>query len=700
MSNNSAEFLLEVGCEELPAGFVAPALKELSSLIEKNLNDSRLSYEKVATYGTCRRLIVSVQNVQKRQEDSTKVQKGPSLKAAYKEDGSPAPALIGFCKSNGVDVNSVEKRDDYIWIEKNIPGRETKDILAELIPNILSKLYFPKTMRWANWKMKFARPIRWIIAVLDEEVIPFEVCGIKSGSSSRGHRHLSKACFEAKNLDSLLSSLRANCVEPDASIRREKIINESNSLLDSDESIKIDKGLLEENTYLVENVLPILGSIGSEYMSLPGEIIQDTLAKHAKFFSIINKDGFTVPKFISIANSGDVDTIREGNEKLINARLNDAKFFYDKESNVKIDSFLDKTEGVLFQKELGTMKQVASRLSNICSFFADKLDLDKDIAAKCGLYSKADLSTELVAELPDLQGIIGSIYLAREGYHKSVCCAVRNHYKLESVLKNKDEYSEILFVANLIDRLTGFLAIGKLPSGSSDPFGLRRAINYLIIIAGNKSKCSEYYYDAFQFAMDLYENQGLTIKQDDLFKSISHLFIQRYGVLTGIDDNREILFSQDNHDKLDVRLLNAALEDLSPSEVLNVGLVRNRIQAAIDIEFNEAYYPLARSATRVFNLIKAAKNKEFTLPNVEGGYKLPEIFDEVVGVLESDPSLQNALKLTACIEKYLDNTMVLSEDESERNRNLAVLVVLHRYLNTLVNFSFIPLEEAREVVVV
>ncbi|MFI5386344.1 MAG: glycine--tRNA ligase subunit beta, partial [Fimbriimonadales bacterium] len=355
------ELLLEVGCEELPASFVEKAYTDLRDSLAERLRGAGVLNENGVCLGTPRRLIVSFPDLAERQEDSIKEQRGPALKAAYGADAKPTPALLGFCRSQGVELGGLRKDDQYVWITKTIPGRRTPELLSEIIPQAIRGLNFEKSMRWGASRMRFARPIRWILAAFDGNVVEFDVEGVPAGIESCGHRFYLPDEFTARTFQELTSELRKRFVEPDPALRRATILEGATTVAGG--KPVLSDTLVDENVFLTEWPTPLQGQYRSEYQTLPEAVLVTAMAKHEKMFPVRDDSGKLTNNFVFVRNSGEEQTVRRGSEWVLNARFNDAKFFFDEDAKHTLDEFLENTNGIVFQEKLGTVRQRADRLA-------------------------------------------------------------------------------------------------------------------------------------------------------------------------------------------------------------------------------------------------------------------------------------------------------------------------------------------------
>ncbi len=655
------EFLLEVGCEELPASFVEKAYTDLAAALSKELDALGIKNSEPVAMGTPRRLIVSFPDLKSRQEDSTKEQRGPSLSAAYGPDGSPTGALLGFCKSQGITVDDLRKDDQYVWLTKHIPGQDTADVLSAILPGIILGLNFEKSMRWGSSKTRFARPIRWVLAAFNENLVPFSVEDVPSSLLSHGHRFYAPTAFEAKTLEGLTTKLRNAFVEPVMEMRKEKILKQTIAVANGAPEISDD--LLDENTFLCEWPTAISGTFPESYLELPEPVLITAMAKHERMFPVRDASGKLTNSFVFIRNSGEDETVARGCEWVLGARFNDARFFYEQDQKHTLDDFLAKTNDMLFQAQLGTVRQRADRLSNLCAQIAKSIlctEEEQSWSAKAGLYAKADLATGLVSELSSLQGVIGGEYASRQGMSSAIATALSQQYRTPSKPQSSpdDKIAMILIIADQIDKLVGYLGLGLEPSGSSDPFGLRKAVTTLIRTAEQWETRAPTYSEAIDFAVGLYADQGFQIDSAKAEKALASIFKSRY----------EALYDNFRYD-----VLNAALPD-DPKALSKPRYILWRLQLIEKLSKNDLF---VQTATRPINIISAASKKGESFGNRENvdveKAQTPDaaVLQQLLNTYEADYE-KSMLSLIGPINAFFDNNMIMDEDPTIRYHRLSL----------------------------
>jgi glycyl-tRNA synthetase beta chain len=495
-------FLLEVGTEDLPAGFISDAIRQWESMIPASLAAESLSYDNFQVFATPRRLSVLIHNLPTKQADREEEIKGPPAAAAFK-DGQPTPAALGFAKKQGVDVSSLEVRPtdkgDFVFINKQILGQETTAILTELVPEWIFKLEGKRMMRWANGDLKFSRPIRWSIALWDEAILPIQIVNndevINSDRISRAHRVLHPEPVSIAKADDYVKTLADAYVNVDQNQRKTDI---QAQILAAAKKMngctEIYPDLLEEVVNLVEYPTAVIGKFDEEFLNLPTEVITTVMVTHQRYFPIFKDERKQelLPYFITISNGDPAksDLIAEGNGRVVRARLADGQYFYQADLAQPLVDYLPKLETVTFQADLGSMKLKVDRVVNNAKLVSEQLklnDRDRVDIERAALLCKADLVTQMVGEFPELQGIMGSKYAAVNGESPAVAQAIFEHYLPRNIEDNFPQTlaGQVVGIADRLDTLVSIFGLGMIPSGSSDPFALRRAANAIVNIAWN-----------------------------------------------------------------------------------------------------------------------------------------------------------------------------------------------------------------------
>lgn len=490
-------FLLEVGTEELPADFVDEAIAQWKQIIPNRLEENFLTPDNLEVYGTPRRLALLMSGLPEQQKDRDEVIKGPPAKAAFK-DGKPTKAAEGFARKQEVDLKELDIRPtdkgDFVFIEKKIKGRETKEILKELIPSWINSLEGRRFMRWGNGELRFSRPIRWLVALCDQQVLPIEIVNgdsiITSDRLSRGHRILHPDTVSITQASDYVETLRSAYVEVDPKKRQEIIEKDIETIAQQlTGNADLPEDLLTEVVNLIEYPTAVAGKFDPEFLNLPTEVITTVMVKHQRYFAVKKSENELLPNFITVAN-GDPNKkaiIAQGNERVIRARLADAQFFYTADCDEPLDSYLPELENVTFQKELGTMRDKVDRIMDMAQQIAEQLEIsqkEQEEIESTALLCKADLVTQMVYEFPELQGVMGQKYALVSGESQQVAQGIFDHYLPRGAndIMPKTLTGQVVGIADRLDTLISIFGLGMIPTGSGDPFALRRAANAIITV--------------------------------------------------------------------------------------------------------------------------------------------------------------------------------------------------------------------------
>lgn len=479
------DLLLEIGLEEVPAKFMPPALAELKQMAEARLTEQRISYDEVIAYGTPRRIALVVKNIADKQQDLAEEAKGPAVKAAYDAEGNPTKAALGFARGQGVDVKDLYQKElnggMYVFATKKAVGVATDDVLPELLPQLVCGIHFPKPMRWGYTELRYARPIRWIVALHGDQVVPFTIEDITSGNVSRGHRYLGTDHLTIPCAEDYVAVMEKDWVIVDQNRRQAMIVEQMNKLAEeAGGTVEIDEELLEEVLYLVEYPTALMGNFNPAYMLMPEQLIITPMKEHQRYFPVM-KGHHLLPKFITVRNGNaeHLDVVQAGNEKVLEARLADAKFFYDEDLKIRLEDNVEKLKSIVFQEKLGTIYEKMQRVQQGVTVISDLLQLGDDVkerALRAAYLAKADLVSNVVYEFPELQGLMGEKYAFAQGEHPLTSKAISEHY----LPKNADGEIPLTFeglvcsIADKIDTIVGCFAAGIEPTGSQDPYALRR----------------------------------------------------------------------------------------------------------------------------------------------------------------------------------------------------------------------------------
>jgi len=481
------DFLLEIGTEEIPAGYLAPAASALAGMVREQLAAGRLDAGEPRTLYTPRRIVLFVPGLPDAQDDFSEKVQGPSVKIAFDASGKPTKAAAGFARGQGVAVDDLvveeTKNGPYVFAEKTVKGSPTRDVLARVVPQVIPRLPFPKSMHWVEVTFSFARPIRSVLALLDDEVVPFECAGVTSGRVTHGHPFLAPDAIEIEraDLDAYRSALRETFVIVDVDERRDLTRSQIEALLAAHGASLTELDLLDEVTNLVEYPNAVEGAFPEHYLDVPSEVVQAAMMEHQRYFPVRDASGKLVNRFITVSNrpAEYADSIREGNERVLNARLSDAEFFWREDRKLPLQSYAGQLTGVTFQEKLGSYADRVNRIAEVGRFIAGELGCPAVVVKKvtrAAQLCKADLVTEMVGEFPSLQGIVGREYAKADGEDAEVAAAVAEHYQPRSVRDDlpRTRVGTILALADKFDSLVGCFAAGLAPTGNQDPYALRR----------------------------------------------------------------------------------------------------------------------------------------------------------------------------------------------------------------------------------
>jgi glycyl-tRNA synthetase beta chain len=650
-------FLLEIGCEEIPDWMIVPALKNLQELLEKVIGEFNLGGQVAWTDATPRRLVIYAEGLKERQEDSEEFVMGPPKSAG-------PGAVTGFAKKMGVDQNALKilksGKGEYYGIVKAVVGRETKAILAEALPSVISKIYFPKTMYWTGKNgFRFIRPIRWLVALLGEQVVQFELAGVKSGNVSRGHRKLGSSAI-AVTIDSYREQLKKNYVLIMASERRAKIRAEIKKL---GVHLKPDPALLDTLVYITEYPAAIAGGFDPQFLELPEEVLVTVMRHHQKYFSVEDGAGNLAPSFVAVMNTAsDPDgLVRKGNERVLRARFNDARFFYQNDQRKKLIDRVPDLDKVTFQAKLGTYLEKTHRVVDL----VQELGGGKD-AERAALLAKCDLTTEMVKEFTDLQGIVGGLYARAQGERELVWRAIYEHYKPISMEDSipSTQAGRVLAIADKLDTLRGYFEIGLTPSGSKDPFALRRAAQGVVKI----------------------------LVEGDMKLPMSTLF-------GGNETLREFMLERVRHYFKEVRgfrydevnaVLKAGADDLVD--------VAARLEAVQAVRPTADFEPLAAAFKRIQNILKQSGVAQSDTPSpvqetlLEPGaerelYERFQVLRDQVSSDDYKSALEAIASIRPQVDHFFDKVMVNAPDEAVRANRLTLLSSLLVEFSTIADFS-------------
>ncbi|MEG2343940.1 MAG: glycine--tRNA ligase subunit beta, partial [Acidaminococcaceae bacterium] len=475
------KLLFEIGTEEIPAKFMPEILKQLQTLAENKLTEARIPFTAVTVCGTPRRMTFIAEGVALMQADTMVESKGPAVKIAYGADGTPSKALQGFARGQGVDLEAIEVRGDYVFAVKHLAGQKVMELLPDLLLDLLQTLTFPKTMRWADYDFRFVRPIRWLVALLGDQIIPVEITGVKAGNKTLGHRFLSQGELVIPCAADYEKILREHFVLVNPDERRTLIREQVSTLAQSEGGLaEIDEELLEEVTYLVEYPTALCGHFDEKFLSLPKEAVITPMREHQRYFPVFSPTGQLLAKFITVRNGGPhaLAVVAHGNERVLRARLSDAEFFFNEDCKQTLENRLEKLKTVVFQDGLGNVYEKSQRLSSLAVVLRNSIGIkfDDEILKRTALLAKTDLVTGMVCEFTELQGVMGREYALRDGEKPEVAQGIFEHYlpRFAGDVLPSSTQGRCVSIADKLDNIAATFSRGLIPTGSQDPYALRR----------------------------------------------------------------------------------------------------------------------------------------------------------------------------------------------------------------------------------
>ncbi|MCL5124520.1 MAG: glycine--tRNA ligase subunit beta [Deltaproteobacteria bacterium] len=538
----NGEFLLEIGIEEVPAGYIKPALKSLTELFSRFLENSLIAHGSIETFATPRRLILRISNVADMSDSKTFEKTGPPVASAYDESGAPTKAASGFARSQGVAVEDLIQvqtpKGEVVGVRKVEDGRSTLETFSSAVPELLEKIYFPKTMRWMDLDTRFVRPVHWVLAIFNGRTIPFVFGNVATSNSSFGHRFVHPGNFNVSCFNELREKLAEQGIEIDFEKRSAMIKDEVALIAESEGFVPFeDETLLEEVTFLVESPYPIVGSFPKDFLELPASILITCMKKHQRYFCLQDSQGRITNRFIAINNTPvrDEDVSRRGHQRVLKARLEDARFYFREDRKQPLSSRLDALKGVIFHSKLGTAFEKVQRFSAIAAMLAKMWAPEKaQIVDRAASLCKCDLETGIVYEFPELQGIIGSYYARLDGETDEVATAIREHYLPTRAGDDLPEgiVGAILSISDRMDTICGCFSVGLIPSGAADPYALRRhALSIIQILMRHEWKVSLEW--LIKQAIDLVGSK-VTRSREDVESEVFDFFRTRFLILNGI----------------------------------------------------------------------------------------------------------------------------------------------------------------------
>jgi glycyl-tRNA synthetase beta chain len=682
-------FLLEIGSEEIPAGYIQPALSALTTIIEKKLSDFRIEHAQARTYGTPRRLTIIIDDVAGRQLPLVIEIFGPPEAIGFDANGQPTVPARKFAEKNAVPVDQIKVKDTgkgrYLYAVKTEPGDATIKILSKILPDIILSIPFPKTMRWSDQRFQFARPIHSICALLGSKVIPFQLGNIQSNRYTFGHRFLSQGKIKLSLADEYLDALSSEYVLADIQQRREVLCQKMLSAVETaGGKILPDEGLVDIVVNLVEFPVPVVGSFDRKFLEIPGEILITAMREHQKYFAVVDSNNKLMPYFVAVNNTKarDMKLVASGHERVLRARLTDAQFFYQADSSIPLDEMAGKLQSVMFQAELGSVYDKTLRIEKLAAKLSELLNLDgseKSRISRAAILCKSDLVSHVVGEFPKLQGIMGRIYASNVSEPAEVSAAIEEHYRptysggpLPDTLEGA-----VVSIADKLDSICGFFSIGLIPTGASDPHALRRQGIGIIQISLDKN-----------FAFPLRE----------LIESSASMFSGKESLC---DDVLDFLKGRMSHLLEESGISKDMVAAILSVPVKNVVDVWKRAHAIQQLKALPDFEILATAFKRVVNIIRKSDAEDigargvdetlFAHPTESALFeKFKMISRTVVELIDRgdiNRSFAEIATLRPSVDLFFDDVMVMDENLNLRKNRLALLLEISKLFEMLADFS-------------
>ncbi|MBN2468940.1 MAG: glycine--tRNA ligase subunit beta [Deltaproteobacteria bacterium] len=682
----SGELLLEIGTEEIPARFLSPALAGLKERIGSELAVHRISFDTIVTMGTPRRLGLCVTGMSEKQEDTEVESVGPPVNAAFDSQGNPTKAAHGFATRHGVSVSDLEtvetKKGTYIRIKKKIEGRESIDLLPDILVKGITAVPFPKSMRWGNSEIRFARPIQWMVALFNGKVIPFKLEDTATSNFSRGHRFLHNVPFPVQDYQSYVRLAEEHYVIPDIEKRKEIIKQNARKLAQEvNGTLLEDEELLDTVANLVEYPVTLRGNFSHEYLTLPRDVLICSMKEHQKYFAVADSAGGLLPYFVVVSNNKtpDAQVVIKGNERVLSARLADARFFFDEDRKVSLAHRVDNLKQVVYQARLGSMFDKVSRMQKLATSLANEVDGDRDTVQRASYLCKADLLTEMVGEFPSLQGSVGRDYALLEGESPEVATALCEHYlptsgkgKLPASLS-----SSIVSIADKTDAIVGCFGIGLIPTGVADPHALRRQALGIINIVVEQSLHIDL--PALIKESILLFDGRLTRDPDDVHDDVVEFIRTRF---------HHLLTSREcDYDVIDA---------VTTAKFTDIMDAYERIMSLQEAKKQPDFQKLATTFKRVAN-ITASSPLETIDPSLLQEQAEKDLYDTYQGVAaevrrlvdcrDYSSALEHCAILKPSVDRFFDEVLVMCDDQDTRRNRLSLLTNISALFRNIADFS-------------
>ena len=682
------ELLLEIGTEEIPAGFIPQALVNLENLTRKELEANRIDFDGMKTFGTPRRLVLVIESLSEKQRDVEVKKVGPSKQAAFDSKGNPTKAAIGFAKSQSVPVESLKvaqtEKGEYVCAVNEEPGKPTFELLPSILPKLVLSIPFQKSMRWAEVPIRFARPIHWILALFSGEIVPFEVGNISSGNITFGHRFMHPGSIQVKDFKSYLREMREAFVIVDPAERKKKIEEEMiRGVASVSGRVLKDEELLNEVNFLVEYPVALCGNFEPRFLSLPREFVIHSMTEHQRYFAVEDEQGALIPHFVCISNTNPKDrkVVVRGNERVLKARLSDAAFFFQDDLKVPLEKRLEQLKKVVFQAKLGTSYEKVMRFTQLALFICRQIDSKlQETVERASLLCKVDLVTGMVGEFPKLQGIVGREYARLLGEKPEVCEAIYEHY-LPGFAGDRlpsSPVGDIVSIADKLDTIVGSFGVGLVPTGTADPFGLRRqALGIIRIILDKKYPL---------LLVQLIEESQRQLKErmerppEEVKQEVLDFFRVRY---------RNLLLERGYPFDVIEAVISIAFGELLDAQ--------HRIDALRQAREWKDFESIVIGFKRAMNILKGVSLIERVSPSLlsedaeknlyQSFVKVKERIDSHLVKTDYESSLLEMTRMKKPIDEFFDDVMVMVEDEKLRNNRLALLNEIGQLFLKIADFS-------------
>ena len=686
------ELLLEIGTEEIPAAFLPKALKDLEEIARGELAANRIPHGEIRTLGTPRRLFLTVAGIAERQEDQVIEKLGPAARVAFDEQGNPSRAAVGFARGQNLGIAELERvtteKGEYLCARKKIIGEATEGLLPAILTKVITGIPFRKSMRWSDQEFRFARPIHWILALFDGRIVPFRIANVESGNTSRGHRFMSPDSFPVENLEGYLAGTRDRFVIVDPALRKEIIREETGKaaatvggrVLPSEE-------LLETVTFLTEYPTVVCGNFDREYLKLPQEVLITTMIHHQKYFPVVDERGALLPHFITINNTlaRDPAVVKRGNEKVIRARLSDARFFFEADRKIPLDRRVADLKKVVFHTLLGTSYEKVMRFRQLAAWIAGRID--PTLAGRvdrAALLAKADLDTQMVGEFAELQGIMGREYALLAGEDPVVAKAIHEHYLPTAAGGDLPETDEgaIVSIADKTDSICGFFGVELIPTGTADPYALRRqALGVINIMLAKR----------YHFLLGSLIDESLAIlgpllkrPSDETKRAVLEFFKGRF--------ENQLISQGHPYDVVDA-ILATGMDSLVAAD--------DKIRAMADFKSDPDFQPLAIAFKRVVNIIHGFQNGAVD-PALLSGPEEKNLHEAFLKIRETvlthisggdySAVLFDLARLREPVDAFFEAVLVMAEDEKVRFNRLSLLEEISTLFHDVADFSKIVTE--------